>query len=300
MEEKNLEFTGERLVTGIFEYWSLEHLHRYAISLPFIGQKSVVDIASGEGYGSNILSAHASKVTGIDISPQAVAHANSKYKKSNLEFIVGSAFDIPMPDKSVDVLISFETIEHHAEHELMMQEIRRVLKEDGMVIISSPDKRTYSDIPGYKNPYHVKELYTAEFEALIRKYFANAFILNQKTIFGSVISSTTEPVSGGVTEFFGNYSAVQAVDEVIEPLYNIAFASQAKLPIERINLISTFASRQVFETSMALSQENNRLSNENKTLRRDILRLKGSRAFRLGGLLIAPFSKVRNMLRKRK
>jgi len=63
-----------------------------------------------------------------------------------------------------DLVVSFETIEHHDEHEQMLAEVKRVLKPDGMAIISSPDKAIYTDKPEYHNSFHVKELYREEFE----------------------------------------------------------------------------------------------------------------------------------------
>src|SRR5213076_2544358 len=136
---------------------------RYALSLNFVEGKSVLDIASGEGYGAALLASKAQSVTGVDIDPQTVMHAKHTYCNPKLTFMVGSCDDIPLPDGSFDVVTSFETIEHHDKHEEMLDEIKRVLKPDGVLIISSPNRLTYSDEPGYKNPFHVKELYYDEF-----------------------------------------------------------------------------------------------------------------------------------------
>ena len=124
--------------------------------------KIVLDIASGEGYGSNLISYYAEKVYGVDISESAIENAKLKYTRSNIEFLKGSTSNIPMPNNSVDVILSFETIEHHDEHHQMMQEFKRVLKTDGVLILSSPDKLNYSDKTGHNNPYHIKELYKDE------------------------------------------------------------------------------------------------------------------------------------------
>ena len=77
-----------------------------------------------------------------------------------------------MPDARVDFVVSFETIEHHDQHLQMMMEIRRVLRPDGVLIISSPDKHEYSDVPGFKNEFHVKELYLSEFVDLLSSHFS--------------------------------------------------------------------------------------------------------------------------------
>ena len=112
-------------------------------------------------------------------------------------FLEGSATRIPLEDASVDVVVSFETIEHLAEHEEMLAEIRRVLRQDGVLLISSPNKAIYTDETGYQNPFHVKELYTDEFVELVGRTFPNVRRFAQKLVAGSVISSTgqTQPLS---------------------------------------------------------------------------------------------------------
>lgn len=177
-----LPATGERMIPGAFDPLTMiEHLHRYALAMPYCKGKMVLDIASGEGYGSHLLSGLATQVTGVDIDEQTVLHASEKYAKDNLVFKTGAASAMPLPEASVDVVVSFETIEHHELHEEMMQEIKRVLRKDGLLIISTPDKKQYSDIPGYKNPFHVKELYEEEFRSLLKKYFSQVNMYGQQS-----------------------------------------------------------------------------------------------------------------------
>ena len=116
----------------------LEHLHRYAIARDLAYGKDVLDIACGEGYGSELLATVARKVTGVDISEEAIAHAARKYVRPNIAFAVGSCACIPLAEANVDLVVSFETIEHHDRHLEMMQEIGRVLRPTGVLIISSP------------------------------------------------------------------------------------------------------------------------------------------------------------------
>ncbi len=186
-----MELTGERFLPqmkGVIEY---EHLIRYLFVVQQLNLKgkTVVDIASGEGYGSEIMSREASEVIGVDISSEAVEYANKKYIKENLKYIQGDACKIPLDDDFADVFVSFETIEHHDKHHEMLSEIKRVLKPDGILIMSSPDKKNYSEIPGYDNPYHVKELYYEEFKKLISGYFKHSFFFSQNNISGSVITA---------------------------------------------------------------------------------------------------------------
>ena len=135
----SLNFTGERYTPEITGNIYLEHMHRYSVLKDMVTGQRVLDIASGEGFGSYHMAQFARSVTGVDISQEAVSHAQLRYQRDNLSFKTGSCSAIPMDKASVDVVVSFETIEHHDEHVQMMAEIRRVLKPGGVLIISSPD-----------------------------------------------------------------------------------------------------------------------------------------------------------------
>lgn len=222
----NKNWTGERLETGIFTETSIEHLHRYAIAIDLVQHKKVLDIACGEGYGSNLLANNANHVTGVDINTNVIKLAKGKYQKQNLEFITGGVENIPVPDNYVDVVVSFETLEHIADHEKMMAEIKRVLVTGGLLIISTPDKKNYSDKTGYKNPFHVKELYGEEFTALLNKYFRNVQLLNQQITLSSIITAEN---AQGLKRYAGNYQEIKT-DTAANRLYFIAFASDESLP----------------------------------------------------------------------
>src|SRR5271170_5650885 len=109
----DLEFTGERFLPGIPGEIAYEHWHRYAFAKRFVSDKRVADIACGEGYGSALLAGIATSVVGIDLAPDAIAHARSHYAAlPNLRFQQGSVEALPLADASVDVVVSFETVEH--------------------------------------------------------------------------------------------------------------------------------------------------------------------------------------------
>ncbi|MFZ4288297.1 methyltransferase domain-containing protein [Variovorax sp. HJSM1_2] len=202
-----IEFTGERFVpteSGEIRY---EHMHRYAWVSSFVQGKKVLDIACGEGYGSALLAQSALSVVGVDISEEAVAHAQQAYgAQTNLSFKAGSAAAIPMPDASFDVAVSFETVEHLTQQSEMLAELRRVLKPSGLLLISSPNKKVYSDDRNYVNEYHVKELYFDEFDALLREQFSAIKYLGQRLL----TSSTLVPMEG-VSE---QYQAITLRDDV--------------------------------------------------------------------------------------
>jgi 2-polyprenyl-3-methyl-5-hydroxy-6-metoxy-1,4-benzoquinol methylase/uncharacterized coiled-coil protein SlyX len=227
--EVQLPWTGERYVPKIDGDIEMEHLHRYAIARDLAYGKDVLDIACGEGYGSELLATVARKVTGVDISEEAIAHAARKYVRPNIVFAVGSCACIPLADASIDLVVSFDTLEHHDQHLEMMGEIRRVLHPDGTLIISSSDKHEYSDVPGYKNEYHVKELYLSEFKDLLATRFKHVRVFGQRVNFGSLVA----PTDGRATRFvtYGRRDAsVRREPGIMKPVYYIALASNVALP----------------------------------------------------------------------
>lgn len=224
-----MEFTGERYVPKVDGEIKYEHLHRYGLCLEFVKSKSVLDIASGEGYGSALLAKVAQSVVGVDISQEAVEYAIIEYSNyENLTFLVGSCESIPLADNSVDVVTSFETIEHHDKHEEMMCEIKRVLKPDGVLIISSPNRLTYSDERNYSNPFHVKELYYDELVTLLKGYFANFQIYGQKIATASFVfplEDTEETFFKSYTGNMNNLSLSRKVCNLDSPFYFIVVCS---------------------------------------------------------------------------
>jgi len=225
----NLEFTGERFVPGeAYGDIELEHQHRYLLARELVLGKTVLDIASGEGYGSFLLASVATQVVGVDISHKAIEHAQVKYAAGNLTFRQGSCADIPLADASVDVVVSFETIEHHAEHEAMMAEIKRVLRPDGFLIISCPDKYEYSDKPNYQNEYHVKELYRDEFKNLLKNFFQTQCIYGQRVVYGSLVLS--EDGLGDIGSYDISDSELHVISGTPQAVYLIAVASDKEIP----------------------------------------------------------------------
>ncbi|MDP3028250.1 MAG: methyltransferase domain-containing protein [Deltaproteobacteria bacterium] len=260
--------TGERYLPEMSGPIVLEHVHRYQLAQGLCDGKTVLDIASGEGYGSAMLASVAKSVIGVDISPEAVRHATEKYASNNLEFRTGSCDSIPVHDASVDVVVSFETIEHHDRHEEMFREIKRVLRPDGILIISSPDKHEYSDVPKYNNPYHVKELYREEFIGLIGKNFKHFALYGQRVVYGSGIFLENYPtriVSGILEE-----NCIQSVG-MSRPHYFIAITSDVALPelttsfLEQAGFIADIE-RQVSRFNQTIAERDAQISTLDQTV----------------------------------
>lgn len=194
----SLTFTGERFLPECAGEMIYEHWHRYLIAQQYVKDLRVLDVASGEGYGSHLLSKHATFVVGVDVSGDAVTHATSRYPAGNLRYVAASCIQIPEPDASFDVIVSFETIEHIMEHEAFLHEVNRLLAPGGLFIISSPNRPEYSDRTGYKNEFHVKELDRTELKALLNPHFPAQRWFAQRAAFHSMMWPVDEAATSAV------------------------------------------------------------------------------------------------------
>ncbi len=230
MSEEGLLFTGERFLPNCEREIWYEHYHRYTMAQSWVKDKDVLDAACGEGYGSHVLAQKAKSVTGVDISDQTINHASQTYRKSNLKYVACDVLKLDFPTNSFDVVVSFETLEHLAEHDELVKEFKRVLKPDGVLLISTPDKQEYSDKTGFNNEYHVKELYKNEFAELIDQSFEHSAWFGQKLMFSSAIWQLDGPIHkvqydcmkqdnslSDRPEFNPVYFIVAASDQPIDP-----------------------------------------------------------------------------------
>lgn len=167
----------ERVVPENEDYGTYQgHYARYTFASKFCKQKVVLDVACGVGYGSyHLIKTGARRVSGVDISKDAIAYAKTHYADPKVGFIVGDATKLPFPDKSFDVIVSFETIEHVREYEKYLAECKRVLKEGGVFICSSPNKVRENTL----NPHHIREFYLEEFFGMMNENFRDVELYGQ-------------------------------------------------------------------------------------------------------------------------
>ncbi len=168
-----MEFTGERLVPKklkVTDETYQEHMERYKFAAGLVGGMVVLDAACGAGYGTRMLSEKAASVIGIDISDEAIQYARQNYSASNLKFEAKDLRQIIFPDASFDAVVSFETIEHIENPELFLDEIRRVLKPGGLLILSTPNVETSCEGAAVHVPFHVKEFTLSEMMTLLNDF----------------------------------------------------------------------------------------------------------------------------------
>ena len=231
-----MKYTGERYISNMNSAQiSYEHWHRYFYATQFIKGKDVLDIACGEGYGANLIAQTAKSVVGVDISQEVIDFARECYTSSNLSFLQGSVENIPIDGvKKFDVVVSFETIEHvDAEIQMrFLKEVQRLLKDDGVFVVSSPNKLFYSDIPKYKNEFHLREFYENEFVEFLCRYFGHVLLFGQKIFTGSEIWRMD---SSGCAGSFVEYQITKAEqrfvanDDKKEATYLIAVCAASKI-----------------------------------------------------------------------
>ena len=240
----DLGFTGERFIPGApGEIW-YEHWHRYHFAAPLVAGRKVLDIACGAGYGSALLAQTAAHVTGADIADAAVDHARRRYEAvGNLEFRQADCAALPFADASFDAVVSFETIEHIGAQDAFLDEVRRVLRPGGLVILSCPNKVEYSDKRGVTNEFHVRELHRDELAALVVQRFPHLAWYGQRPSFYSVVWPERGAALGEIFEV-GEQTADAPSPGHARPLYFIVIASGAAETVARIApIVSVLADR---------------------------------------------------------
>ncbi len=241
--QPELEFTGERFTPECVREIAYEHWHRYAWAAQMVKGKRVLDAACGEGYGSYMLSREAAHVTAVDLDQAAIDHAMRRYTAENIQFRQADCTRLPLDDASVDVVVSFETLEHLAEQDQLLGEFRRVLCPDGFLLISSPDKKTYSDQTGYDNPFHVRELYRDEFEGLLSRHFPAFRLFGQKLMFVSAVWSMDG--SGQCESLLTDGEDLKAGPcPQLPPLYFLAVAAASEQYLPTTRAVSLFGDRE--------------------------------------------------------
>ena len=175
-----LELTGERTLPDVpaENYWFQRHLAVYEwIGARVIGLR-VLDMACGEGYGSEVLSRSAEHVVGVDANPEAYEHARCRYLRQNLRFERG-AVELFGEAHAYDAVVFLQTIEHVQDPAAVLAHFRSLLAPGGIAYVSTPNVLTLAG-PGRAksdNPWHVREYRAHEFAALCRSVFDQVELL---------------------------------------------------------------------------------------------------------------------------
>ncbi len=164
------EFHNDKLIYA-------EHVTRYMAAKPAITNKVVLDIASGSGYGTKMLAESAAFVYGVDVNETAINYSKKHYAAQNIKYLVGDGESIPLKDDSVDVVVTFETIEHIKDYRKFLDEVNRVLRPDGLLIVSTPNDTEFAE----GNHFHLHEFTYDELVNLLKKHYKNIDAYFQST-----------------------------------------------------------------------------------------------------------------------
>ena len=175
-----LELTGERTLPDVpaENYWYRRHLAVYEWIAARVAGGTVLDMACGEGYGSEVLSRRAARVVGVDGNPEAHEHAKLRYTRPNLSFEWGAVETYGEP-AGFDAVVFLQTIEHVIDPPAVLTHFRRILRPGGAVYVSTPNVLKLAPAGQAKsdNPWHLREYRAGEFTELCRGVFNDVEML---------------------------------------------------------------------------------------------------------------------------
>lgn len=156
-------------VLALIHRWPYEQLRLQAKG------KDVLELGCNKGFGTVIYAEYAASVKAVDTSLAAIEKARQHNARENTEYICLESWTLPFADDSFDLTVLFQVIEHIAldKRDIFLREIKRVTREDGQVIVTTPN-RSIRLLPLQKprNRFHTKEYSARELEKLLRPYFA--------------------------------------------------------------------------------------------------------------------------------
>jgi SAM-dependent methyltransferase len=156
------------------------HLKRYEFARPWCEGREVLDAGCGVGYGSAYLAGFARRVTAVDIDAETIGYARRRYGRDNLSFVCGDLLDLDLADGSVDVACAFESIEHLPDRERFLAEMTRVLRPDGVLVVSTPRVDATTEVPA--NPHHRVEYSLADFRSLLAGAFGRVEVYGERRL----------------------------------------------------------------------------------------------------------------------
>lgn len=171
IEKVNLSGSNDSAVRPNVIYGNMLDQMRYIYALKYTMNKSVLDFACGVGWGSYLISmAGANKVFSVDLSHEAIDAAKKYYFSQKINYLCNNLEKLLIPEKSVDVITSFETLEHLSDPKIALDIFYKLIKEDGLLILSTPNGYTtkYQQRDKPFNKFHYNEYYKNELDELLK------------------------------------------------------------------------------------------------------------------------------------
>jgi 2-polyprenyl-3-methyl-5-hydroxy-6-metoxy-1,4-benzoquinol methylase len=253
---------GERYVPEADEgaMIAAEHQSRYAWVAALAGECDVLDAGCGVGWGSVVLAtAGARRVVGLDIDELAIANARERAAANAREgaaaptaFVRGDLRALPFDDASFDLVVCFEALEHVTDPDHVLDELRRVLRPEGLLTVSSPNRGVYPS----GNPFHLHELTSQELAAALRRRFQNVAIYRQQSHVGSLLTDdlghSTDDPNMPIDARVMKLSPGKPGDE----FYAVGLAGDGELPTPRgVAALSRAIDAEEFHQHAALAEQ---------------------------------------------
>jgi SAM-dependent methyltransferase len=162
------------------ELWG-EHRSRYRFAAQFLESRpglAVLDVASGAGFGLDMLGQAGARPIGVDYDAATLCDVHHQHPRARL--LRADATRLPLGDAVVDLAVSFETIEHVQDAQALVDEIRRVLKPGGRLVLSTPNRAFGPPERHTNNPFHIREFTSDELRALLRSAFDDVHLYGQR------------------------------------------------------------------------------------------------------------------------
>lgn len=166
----------------------------YAFVRRYAAGKTVLDIRRDEaGPGVQLLTEAANSVTVLVGSREAVERARTLYSVSGVRYESTELPTLPQSDGGLDVVVALQMIEHLESPEELIEEARRVLKPDGVMIVSTPDKQVRSNERNHQP--HPSEMYVQEFREMLDRHFGSVSLHRQGAVAGGFVSGASPELS---------------------------------------------------------------------------------------------------------
>lgn len=163
-------------------------LTSYRFAQRYVEGKSVADICWSEvGYGTHLLAESAESVAGLTSSPKALEQAREVYPAPNIHYGNANLPELPYPEEHFDIVIAFEVVENLEWPGDLIAEAKRILKKDGVLLISTPNKQVHYNERNQRDPEHKRELYVSELREILERHFRRVELYRQGAVSGSMI-----------------------------------------------------------------------------------------------------------------
>ena len=221
-----------RLVPATAEV-AYDRLVGYRFAQRYVGGKAVADLSVGDlGYGTRILAASAGSVVGLTGSDELLELAQTFHAAPNVDYGKADFPVLPYGEETFDVVVALQVIETQAYPENLLRAAKRVLKRDGLLVVSTVDKQAYSNERNRKDPEHKREMYVPEFRGMLEKHFGQVRLYHQGTVAGGYVSPVDEASGAGVESAPSSATVPSFDSKLPTPHLVVAVCGDGEVPEE--------------------------------------------------------------------